>query len=79
MNVVCSSRIDKDMNCILNDLLFNLWCTMNEIVIPKLVTWIFDDLNECDEQTPRMRAIHNQTFKQHTCYLLLHRKKFKLK
>lgn len=46
---------------------------MNKVVIPELVRGIFDELDECDEQTPWMRSIHNQTLEQDTRNLLLKR------
>lgn len=54
---------------------------MHKVVIPKLIAGILDELNEGDEKTPRMWPIHNQTFEQDTCYLLLRkrrREKFQL-
>jgi hypothetical protein len=45
-------------------LLFNFWCTMYKLMIPEFVSWILDKLNECNEKTPRMRPVYNQSFKQ---------------
>lgn len=42
-------------------ILFDFWCTMNEIMVPKLVDWILDEFNECNQQTPWMWTIDNQT------------------
>jgi hypothetical protein len=38
---------------------------VNKLVIPELVNWVLDKLNECDEKTPRMRSVYNQAFQQH--------------
>lgn len=62
-------------NIQINDSLLNLGCAMHKIVIPKLIARILDQLNEGDEKTPRMRPIHNQTFEQDTCYLLLRKRR----
>lgn len=40
---------------------------------PELVDWILDELNEGDEQAPRMRSVHDQPLKQHSGDLLLNR------
>lgn len=52
-------------------LLFNFWGTANKLVIPELELRVLDQFNECDKQTPRMRAIDYQPFKQNPRYLLL--------
>lgn len=49
----------------------NFLCTMSEVVSPEVVAWIFDQLNEGDEQSPGVRSIHNQTLQQYTGNLLL--------
>ena len=51
--------------------LFDLRGTANKLVIPELELWVLDQFNEGDKQTPRMRAIDYQPFKQNPCYLLL--------
>lgn len=38
------------------------------IVIPR----VFDQLNKCDEKTPRVRPVHNQPLHQHARDLLLY-------
>lgn len=40
-------------------------------MIPELELWVLDKFNERDEQTPRMRAIDYEPFKQNPRYLLL--------
>ena len=39
---------------------------MHEFMVPELKLWVFDKLNECDEQAPRVWAIHNQALQQHS-------------
>jgi len=41
--------------------LFYLGGAVDELVRPKLVLMILNELDECDEQTPRMRSVHYQT------------------
>jgi hypothetical protein len=38
---------------------------MYKLMIPEFVSWILDKLNECDEETPRMWPVYNQSLKQH--------------
>jgi hypothetical protein len=38
---------------------------MYKLVIPEFVSWILDKLNECDEKTPWMGPVHNQSLQQH--------------
>lgn len=52
-------------------ILFNFWCTVNEIMIPKFVDWILDEFDECNQQAPWMWTIHDQTFQENTRYLFL--------
>lgn len=50
---------------------FDFWSTVHEIVIPEFVVVVFDELNECDEKTPWMRTVHDESFQEHSSYLLL--------
>lgn len=45
--------------------------TVHKLVLPKLVGRILDELDERDQQAPRMRPIHDQPLEQHSGYLLL--------
>lgn len=51
--------------------LFNFWSTLDKLMAPKLEGWVLDELNESNEQAPRVRPVHNETFQQDSCYLLL--------
>lgn len=51
--------------------LFNFWSTLDKLVAPKFERWVLDELNESNEQTPRVRPVHNQPFQQDSRYLLL--------
>jgi hypothetical protein len=51
--------------------LFNFWGAVYELMRPELVDWVLDELNEGNEQAPRMRSVHNQTLEQHSSDLLL--------
>ena len=44
---------------------------MHKIVVPELIVVVFDKLNECDEQTPRMRSVYDKSFQKHSGYLFL--------
>ena len=46
-------------------LLFNLGCTVHKVVFPEVVMRVLDELNECDQQSPRVRPIYYQSLKQH--------------
>ena len=48
-----------------NLVLFNLGRTTNELMRPELELRILDELDEGDEQAPRMRPIHDQALQQH--------------
>ena len=50
----------------------NLRCTAGEGAAPELVAGILDQLDEGDQQAPRMRSIDYQPLQKHSCYLLLH-------
>lgn len=47
------------------NLLFNLRGAVDELVRPKLVLMILDELNEGDEESPRMWPVHDQPLQQH--------------
>jgi hypothetical protein len=38
---------------------------MYKLMIPELVSWILDKLNECNEKAPWMRPVYNQSLQQH--------------
>lgn len=44
---------------------------MYELMLPELVYWIFDNLDEGDEKPPGVRAVHNKPLEQHPGDLLL--------
>lgn len=45
---------------------------MHKLMRPKFVNWVFDELNEGDEQAPRVRPVHDESLEQHPGDLLLH-------
>lgn len=51
---------------------FNLWSYFGKGVAQEVKSWILDEFNECDQQTPWMGSVYNQTFQQDPCDLLLH-------
>ena len=51
--------------------IFNFWRATNKVVIPKLELGIFDQLDECDEQTPRMRTVDDEALQENARDLLL--------
>lgn len=53
--------------------LLDLRRAMHEVVRPELVNRVLDQLDERDEKTPRVRAVHNQPLQKHPRDLLLHR------
>lgn len=53
------------------NLLFNFWCTVDELMVPELERRILDKLDEGNEQSPRMRAVDNQPLEKHPRDLLL--------
>lgn len=36
---------------------------------PELEGWVLDELNEGDEQSPRMRSVHNQPLQQDPAHM----------
>lgn len=38
---------------------------MHELVIPKMEAWILDQLDEGDQQSPRMGPVHDQSLEKH--------------
>lgn len=68
-------QIHRSKICIQSKLhkysLFNLWSTLHKLVTPELERGILDELNESDEQSPRMRAVHYQSLQQDSSDLLL--------
>lgn len=53
------------------DLLFDFGRAVDEVVIPELVRRILDELDERDEQSPRMWSVDNQALEQNSRNLLL--------
>lgn len=51
--------------------LFNLWSTLYKLMTPELEWRILDELNKCDEQSPRVRAVHYQPLQQDSSDLFL--------
>jgi hypothetical protein len=43
----------------------NFWCNLDEFLAPEIKLWIADELNECDEGSPWVRTVTNETFKKH--------------
>ena len=67
MNRLYTSSTDKDTGRHNNkDPLFNLRCTVDEVVFPEVVAGVLDQLDEGDEQPPGVRSVHNQTLQQNT-------------
>lgn len=54
----------KDVFVMLAPLLLDLWGTVHKIMAPELKGRVLDQLNEGDEQTPRVRPVHNQPLQQ---------------
>lgn len=46
------------------NVLFNLGGTVHKVVTPELEGRILDQLDEGDEETPRVRPVHNQPLQQ---------------
>lgn len=46
------------------DSLFNFWGTVYKFMVPEFKCWVFNQLNEGDEKTPRMWPIYNQPFQK---------------
>ena len=51
-------------------LLLYLGGTSDELVIPKPIVMVLDQLNECDQQAPGVGAVSTQSLQQDTGYLL---------
>lgn len=47
-------------------LLLNFWSTMYKFMVPKLVDWIFYQLNKCDQQAPWMWSINDQSLQKNS-------------
>ncbi len=50
----------KDAFVMMAPLLLDLWGTVYKIMAPELKGRVLNQLNEGDEQTPRVRPVHNQ-------------------
>ena len=42
-------------------LLFNFWCAVHKLMVPELELRVFDELDEGDEESPRMGAVDDET------------------
>mmetsp|Transcript_31754 Transcript_31754/g.64550 ORF Transcript_31754/g.64550 Transcript_31754/m.64550 type:complete len:458 (-) Transcript_31754:1811-3184(-) len=51
----------------------NFCGTMSELMCPEVVAWILDELDEGDEEAPRVRTVHNKPLKKHSRDVLLHK------
>lgn len=49
----------------------HLGCAVHKLVVPELVDGVLDQLDEGDQQAPRMRSIDDESLHQHTRDLLL--------
>ena len=45
---------------------------MNKLVLPKVVSWVFDELDKSDEEAPGMRTVNDQSLQQDSRDLLLY-------
>mmetsp|Transcript_7292 Transcript_7292/g.17293 ORF Transcript_7292/g.17293 Transcript_7292/m.17293 type:complete len:211 (-) Transcript_7292:305-937(-) len=50
--------------------LLDFWCTLDEWALPKIELAVLDELDECDQQSPRVRPVHNKPFQQNPRDLL---------
>lgn len=50
--------------CHRHPLLLDLWGAVHKIMAPELEGRVLDQLNEGDEQTPRVGPVHNQPLQQ---------------
>lgn len=53
------------------NVLLNFRSTVHELVMPELELRVFDEFNEGDEKTPRVRSVDDQPLQQDARYLLL--------
>ena len=44
---------------------------MNKLVLPEVISGILDELDQGNEQSPRMRSVHYQPLKENSHDLLL--------
>lgn len=49
----------------------NLGSNAQKILLPKLITWIPQQLDKCDRQAPWMRTMDQEPLKEHRRYNLL--------
>jgi len=52
--------------------LLDLWCAGDELVLPELEAGVLDELDEGDEEAPRVRPVHYQPLQEHPSDLLLY-------
>ena len=50
----------------MDNLLFNFVCTVHKIMAPKLVVVVFDEFDESDKKSPRVRSVHDQAFQKNS-------------
>ena len=44
---------------------------MNELVLPEVISGVLDELDEGNEESPRMRSVHYQPLQENSSDLLL--------
>ena len=52
-------------------LLLNLRSAVYKLVLPEVVSWVLDEFDKSDEQTPWVRTIHYESLEQNSRDLLL--------
>jgi len=50
----------------------DLRCSFDERQLPKVVRWVLEQLQKCNDQPPGVRAMDNQSFQQDAGDLLPH-------
>lgn len=55
----------------MQNLLVDFRRAMNKVMVPKFIFRILNQFNKGDQESPRMWAIYDETFKKYTSYLLL--------
>ena len=48
------------------NLLLDFRCAVHKLMAPELKVVVADELDECDEESPRMGSVHDQTLQQHS-------------
>ena len=68
---VCKRFFKSDLQHFQAYSLFNLRSTPDKLVSPELEVGVVDELYESDEQSPRVRSVHNHSLQQHARDLFL--------